>query len=416
MQRMRILLTTRGSAGHVMPLAPFGLAAQRAGHEVLVVAQGRHEANVARTGLAFTLTDDPDPAIFGSLQARLARMGIEAANDAMVAEYFARYDTEAMLPALRETAETWSPDIIVREAWEYGSTIVADLYDIPIVRVGLGLACLEERSIALAAPAVDEARADAGLSPDPGGERMRATPLYTMMPAVLEIPGSAPASIRRFRQAEPVLTPRDSAPLPDWWPGNADPLVYLSLGSVAGKPHMSYFPALYRRAIDALATLPIRLLVTLGDAPDPGALGALPRNVHVARWVPQEAVLPHASVAVSHGGYGSTLGALAHGVPLVVLPLFSSDQWINAEAVQRVGAGIALGADHASRAVLDLPDTRTLDGLAPAVAELLIGSAARGRAGEIAAAMAALPPVEGAIAELAAIRDAPRPWRRAAAW
>jgi UDP:flavonoid glycosyltransferase YjiC (YdhE family) len=413
---MRILLTTRGSAGHVMPLAPFGLAAQRAGHLVLVAAQRQHELNVARTGLPFTLTDDPDPAVFAGMQPRLQRMGIEEANDAMVAEYFARHDTAAMLPGLREIAETWEPDVIVREVWEYGSTLVADLYDIPIVRVGLGLACVEERSIALAAPAVDAARAEAGLAADPAGDRMRDTPLYTMMPAALDKPGSAPPAIRRFRQAEPVLTTRDSAPLPDWWPATGDPLVYLSLGSVAGKPHMTYFPALYRRAIDALAPLPIRVLITLGDAPDPRALGPLPPNVHVERWVPQEAVLPHTSVAISHGGYGSTLGALAHGVPLVVLPLFSMDQWVNAEAVARVGAGVALGADHSSRAVLDLPDAPTLDGLAPAVMRLLADGAARGRAGEIAASMAALPPVEAAIAELAAIRDAPRPWRRAAAW
>ena len=50
---MRVLLTTRGSSGHVMPLAPFGHALVRAGHEVLVAAQDHFEANVARTGLPF---------------------------------------------------------------------------------------------------------------------------------------------------------------------------------------------------------------------------------------------------------------------------------------------------------------------------------------------------------------------------
>jgi UDP:flavonoid glycosyltransferase YjiC (YdhE family) len=49
-------------------------------------------------------------------------------------------------------------------------------------------------------------------------------------------------------------------------------------------------------------------------------------------------------VIVCRGGYGSTLGALRHGVPLVVMPLFSADQWVNAAAVARAGAGIALDA------------------------------------------------------------------------
>jgi UDP:flavonoid glycosyltransferase YjiC (YdhE family) len=179
---------------------------------------------------------------------------------------------------------------------------------------------------------------------------------------------------------------------------------------------MTYFPALYRLAIDVLASLPVRLLVTLGDAPDPAALGDLPANVHVERWIPQEAVLPHASVAVSHGGYGSTLGALAHGVPMVLLPLFSIDQWANADAVQRAGAGLALVDDRDSRLVLELPDVLTLAGLAPAVSEVLTHDAYRRRARVIAAEMAALAPVEDAVEALAAIPAAPRPWRGAAAW
>ena len=53
---MRVLLTTRGSSGHVTPLAPFGHALVRAGHEVLVAAQWRFEENVVRPGLPFAPT------------------------------------------------------------------------------------------------------------------------------------------------------------------------------------------------------------------------------------------------------------------------------------------------------------------------------------------------------------------------
>jgi hypothetical protein len=44
-------MTTRGSAGHVLPLAPFGHACLRAGHDVLVAAQRQHEGNVVRAGM-----------------------------------------------------------------------------------------------------------------------------------------------------------------------------------------------------------------------------------------------------------------------------------------------------------------------------------------------------------------------------
>jgi hypothetical protein len=46
---------------------------------------------------------------------------------------------------------------------------------------------------------------------------------------------------------------------------------------------------------------------------------------------------------VGHGGFGTTMAALAHGVPMVVVPLFAIDQHYNAAAVARAGAGVALG-------------------------------------------------------------------------
>jgi UDP:flavonoid glycosyltransferase YjiC (YdhE family) len=404
---MRILLSTRGSAGHVLPLAPFGQAARRAGHDVLVVAQRQHAANVDRTGLSFALVDEAPPEEWMPLLGSFSRLGIDEANAKVIGEYFARIDTTATLPGVRELVETWRPDLILRESWEYASALVADLHEIPIVRVGLGLAGMEEESIAIAAPAIDAQRVALGLSADPAGDRLRETPFFTMVPALLDDDApEASARVRRFRQAEPVLDPGSSAPLPDWWPGNTDPLIYLSFGSVAGAAHMPYFPALYRMAIDALAPLPVRLLVTIGDGRDPAALGELPANVHVERWIPQDAVLPHAALTVSHGGYGSTLGALAHGVPMVVLPLFSMDQWANAAAVARAGAGIALGADRDDRLVMDLPGARTLEGLRPAVQALLHDEATRRRAHELGAAMAAAAPLEQAVDELVALAAA----------
>lgn len=400
---MRILLSTRGSAGHVLPLAPFGQAARRAGHDVLVVAQRQHAANVHRTGLSFALVDEAPPETWMPLLGSFSRLGIDEANAKVIGEYFARIDTAATLPGVRELVATWRPDLILRESWEYASALVAELNAIPVVRVGLGLAGMEEQSIALATPALDAQRADLGLPADPAGERLRETPFFTMVPALLDDAPGASADVRRFRQAEPVLDAGSSAPLPDWWPGNTDPLVYLSFGSVAGAAHMPYFPALYRMAIDALAPLAVRVLVTIGDSCDPAVLGELPVNVHAERWIPQDAVLPHTALTVSHGGYGSTLGALGHGVPMVVVPLFSMDQWANAAAVARAGAGIALGADRDDRLVMDLPSPRTIDGLRPAVEALLHDGATRRRAQELGAAMAAAAPVEEAIDELVAL-------------
>ena len=198
----------------------------------------------------------------------------------------------------------------------------------------------------------------------------------------------------RFRARETA-----AGALPDWWPGLDGPLVYVTFGSVAGG--MPIFPALYQAAVQELAGLPVRVLLTIGDAGDPAELGTLPANIHVERWVPQADVVPHAAAMVCHGGYGTTTGALAHGVPLVVLPMFA-DQPRNAERVAEVGAGIALPAPANVRVVAEHA-RETLAGLGGLVEQVLDEPRYARAARRVAESARALPPVDAAADVLAAI-------------
>jgi UDP:flavonoid glycosyltransferase YjiC (YdhE family) len=110
-------------------------------------------------------------------------------------------------------------------------------------------------------------------------------------------------------------------------------------------------------------------------------------------------------VIVCHGGFGSTLGALAHGAPLVVLPLFSNDQWANGEAVARVGAGITVADNASERKVLDLPGSTTIDELPGAVTSVLEDATYRREAGRVAAAMRALASVDESVRFIEEIAD-----------
>jgi UDP:flavonoid glycosyltransferase YjiC (YdhE family) len=114
--------------------------------------------------------------------------------------------------------------------------------------------------------------------------------------------------------------------------------------------------------------------------------------VRVERWVPQTAVMARASAMVGHGGSGSTLMALAAGLPLALVPLFV-DGPANARRIAELGAGITL--------------ERGPEELAGAVAELLMDPGYRAAAGAVAAEIRALPPVEDAVAVLEAVRLAP---------
>ena len=287
---MRVLLTTRGSSGHVTPLAPFGHALVRAGHGVLVAAQHHFAANVERTGLVFAAVGAVREEDWMPLLPRLAQMRLDEGHDEMCSEFFGRLDMAAMLPGLREVAEDWRPDLIVRESWEYGSTIVAEERGIPLARVGLGVEGVERVSERAAIPAVDRERAAAGLAADPDGERLRAAPYLTDVPESLEDPAApAPPRILRFRTGE---APEPSDP-------GGEPLVYVSFGSVTAGGHLPFYPALYQAAIEALAPLPARFLLTIGEDRDLAQLGPLPASVEVQRWVPQEDILHRAAAVVT---------------------------------------------------------------------------------------------------------------------
>ena len=130
------------------------------------------------------------------------------------------------------------------------------------------------------------------------------------------------------------------------------------------------------------------MLLTVGRELDPGALPPHRGNVHVEPWVPQQDVLVHGAAAVVHGGSGSTLGAVAVGVPLVVIPLFA-DQPENARRVPEVGAGIAVEPDR--------EDTRRLWRAARGDRDGPRGARFRGRAGPLASELRANRPVDEAV-------------------
>jgi MGT family glycosyltransferase len=138
------------------------------------------------------------------------------------------------------------------------------------------------------------------------------------------------------------------------------------------------------RGRDALDGLPIRGTVTTGAVP-PGAL-RIPPNVEAHDYVPHDEILPSASLIVGHGGHSTTMRALAHGVPLLILPMHRIlDQLTVGKAVAAAGAGRVL------------PKTAPADEIRGAVQALLqdpsyrraaevIGARLRSHNGAIAAA------------------------------
>nr|WP_225957791.1 nucleotide disphospho-sugar-binding domain-containing protein [Amycolatopsis lexingtonensis] len=133
-----------------------------------------------------------------------------------------------------------------------------------------------------------------------------------------------------------------------------------------------------------MAALGTHVVVATGRV-RPEELGGLPGNVTARAWVNQAELLPRADLVVHHGGSGTTLGALAAGVPQLVLPQ-GADQFANAAALVDAGAALRL-----------LPGELSADAVAEQARK---ASSCRDAARAIAAEIAAMPSPDEVAREL----------------
>jgi UDP:flavonoid glycosyltransferase YjiC (YdhE family) len=108
-----------------------------------------------------------------------------------------------------------------------------------------------------------------------------------------------------------------------------------------------------RTVVEGLLPLDVPVLVAAGPVVPVADLGEQPERVVVVPWVAQPEALEHAALVVQHGGAGTTLAALAAGLPQLVLPQ-GADGPANAGAVHAAGAGeYVLAPDLTPQAVHD---------------------------------------------------------------
>ena len=146
-----------------------------------------------------------------------------------------------------------------------------------------------------------------------------------------------PAARRRQPAGGPIWVGAITAGTPPV-PAAEPPLILVSLSS-------TWFPgqtAAYQNIITALGTLPVRGLVTLGGVTQDRPFD-VPANVEVRDYADHAEIMPTVSLVVGHGGHATTFSALAHGKPLVMLPMHPLlDQPMVAASVVDAGAGLML--------------------------------------------------------------------------
>jgi UDP:flavonoid glycosyltransferase YjiC (YdhE family) len=362
---VRVLITTSSGLGHVLPMVPLAHALRDCGHDVLWATGPDAHPWVRGAGLRALTAGLNRSDARHELQQRhpeLRTMSGEEIPDLVFPKMFGGICAPAMFADLLPLAKDWSPRLVVHDAAELAGPVVAAALGVPSVTKSFG-ALTPRHRVAAASDEVAPLWRSVGLPPPPfaGSYEQLYLDVYPpgmqpplpayvgrsqpMRPVAYDLPEEANSSGGSGRQA-------DGIPLAHGFEDR--PLVYLTMGTVFSDP------LALRRIVNRLASLEIRLLVTVGPVGNPDDMGDQPPNVRIERYVAQTLVLPLCQAVISHGGSGTMLQTLSLGLPQLCLP-HAADQFMNAEAIAASGAGLALVPTEADSDSIAAAALRLLD-------------------------------------------------------
>jgi UDP:flavonoid glycosyltransferase YjiC (YdhE family) len=324
---VRALVMTWASGGNLPPLLSAASLLDRRGHEVTVLASGETRDAAARLGLGVTgyrRSPDPDSSVAFEAQAEdmMATMaGAEIALDAGDALTELQPDlavVDCMLPAAIAAARAVGTPTASLVHFLYG------LARTQMLRAGGGWTtdlptlAATHRMLGLAAPSD-------GLSAWEAPELLLVT-----APRWLDVDCDAPAHVVHAGPLRVRVRPRPPVGVGE----RRRVLLTFSTTVMAGQA------AMIERVCDAVASLDVDAVLTLGGVVDRTAI-RIPAGVEVVTQADHDLLMPGCAAVIGHGGLGTVLRALAHGVPQLLLPL-GRDQGFNASSVERLDAGIRL--------------------------------------------------------------------------
>jgi UDP:flavonoid glycosyltransferase YjiC (YdhE family) len=333
---MRVLCSTTPMDGVFGPFIPLGRAFLDAGHEVIVATGANLRARVEESG--FDFVEAGLPAMDGVLAA-VADEEVKAAPPGdrirFPAAMFGLIHPQAKLPVLREMAGSNPFDLVVHPPVDVSGPLLAAELGLPSACYGFGQP-FDPDVVAGMAARVGPLWEKAGLKPDPHAGIYRGSYLDPR-PSGLGGEGRVPEAADT-RPIRPEVPGDPAAPLPGWAQTLGErPAVYVSFGTT---PLFSQ-PEKFAPLLAGLAGEEVEVIVTVSELHDPAALGELPATVHVERWLPLAPLLPRCDAVLCHAGTGTTLAALAAGLPLVLVPQ-GADQFDNARACQRAAVARVL--------------------------------------------------------------------------
>jgi len=346
---VKILVVSTEGAGHLTPLLPLIGAFIDGGDEVLVASGPGAAATVEKIGARFASSGRSQPDWMARLGTRTRGTPGDGIAPERILHYFlprafGEIGVDEMVDDVLRHGRAFAPDLVLFEAFALAGPLVAAVLGVPSVAHMFGPLPPHD-AVEMANDAVSPIWRSFGLDV-PGWAGMYQDLTIQICPPALN---SAQVPKGESLYLRPVPLP---IRMPDRTPR---PTVYVTFGTLFNSNL-----ELFRIALDALADEPIDVVMTIGRDQDPGDLAPYSPNARVERFIPQAELLPSCSAVVHHGGAGTTFGALAHGVPQVILPQ-GADNYENATMCERAGTAIALRPETLSPTTLVSALRRVLD-------------------------------------------------------
>ncbi|MCP3015108.1 activator-dependent family glycosyltransferase [Nocardiopsis dassonvillei] len=373
---MRVLFATQAERTHFLGLVPLAWALRAAGHEVRVASQPHLESVAAGAGLPFTAVGRDHHFARISRDGRADRhLDFDMAEDRDevltwdhllqgyrgVVTWWWRTVNDPMFDDLVSFCREWRPDLVVWEPSTYAAPVAAQACGAVHVRhlwsVDLFsrvrrtfLARMGERP---ASEREDPLAAWLGARAARYGVDFSETLVHGQA-TIEQVPSPLRVDTPPHLEYLPVryVPYNGRAVVPDWLrTPPARPRIGLSLGTTAAL-RLGGYTVDVATLLEGLAELDVEVVATL-PASEQDKLGAVPGNTRLVEYVPLHALAPTCAAMVTHGGPGTVLTGLAHGVPQLLSPnarMF--DIPVLAGLVEEAGAGRVVDPDRLDAATV----------------------------------------------------------------
>lgn len=311
---MRCLICSIASPGLVYPAIRVGMALRERGHEVAFVTDVVFADTLRSEGIARIPRGQSDGPSF------------------QIAHWGKPLSVAMQVKHIDHAIVQFQPDVLVGQPLTLGAYIAHERHNVPLAVLGL--------SVYLWPPCQRAAQGSSNLDRrrawrynDVLNDYNQARQLFGLSPCDEPPEATSLLGDRFLLQSVPALTVEPlpskvqlvgsclwepSAPEPELehWVADAEcqgiPLIYVQHGRTFDAPRC------WPNLLAALHDQPVRVVAAIGRLDD--EVGELPPNVFARPHIPQAAVLPHCQGVICTGNTTAVLGALTHGLPLLLLP------------------------------------------------------------------------------------------------